>query len=125
MDARRNLPDGRPRARGLGLPFVANCGVHNAITDVPGVEVGFTTLIEGEGDLVIGEGPVRTGVTAILPRGHTEELPPVWAAMFSFLGMVERGSTRIQMMNAKKVIATEASIASRQSKIPLTSSAMR
>ena len=49
----------------------------------------------------------------------------VWAAMFSFLGMVERGSTRIQMMNAKKVIATEASIASRQSKIPLTSSAMR
>ena len=49
----------------------------------------------------------------------------VWAAMFSVLGMVERGSTSIQMMNAKKVIATEASIASRQSKIPLTSSAMR
>ena len=86
MDARRNLPDGRPRARGLGLPFAANCGVNNAITDVPGVEVGFTTLIEGEGDLAIGHGPVRTGVTAILPRGHTEELPPVWAAMFSLNG---------------------------------------
>ena len=83
MDARRNLPDGRPRARGLSLPFAANCGVNNAITDVPGVEVGFTTLVEGEGELVIGQGPVRTGVTAILPRGHTEELPPVWAAMFS------------------------------------------
>ncbi|MDA1356902.1 MAG: P1 family peptidase [Proteobacteria bacterium] len=86
MDARRSLPDGRPRGRGLGLPFAANCGVNNAITDVPGVEVGFTTLIEGEGELVIGEGPVRTGVTAILPRGHTEELPPVWAAMFSLNG---------------------------------------
>ena len=86
MDARRNLPDGRPRGRGLGLPFAANCGVNNAITDVPGVEVGFTTLIEGEGDLVIGKGPVRTGVTAVLPRGHTEELPPVWAAMFSLNG---------------------------------------
>ena len=86
MDARRTLPDGRPRARGLGLPFATNCGVNNAITDVPGVEVGFTTLIEGEGDLVIGQGPVRTGVTAILPRGHTEELPPVWAAMYSLNG---------------------------------------
>ena len=86
MDARLNLPDGRPRGRGLGLPFAANCGAHNAITDVPGVEVGFTTLIEGEGDLVIGEGPVRSGVTAILPRGRTEELPPVWAAMFSLNG---------------------------------------
>jgi len=86
MDARRNLPDGRPRGRGLGLPFAANCGVNNAIIDVPGVEVGFTTLIEGEGDLVIGKGPVRTGVTAVLPRGHTEELPPVWAAMFSLNG---------------------------------------
>ena len=86
MDARRNLPDGRPRARGLSLPFAANCGVNNAITDVPGVEVGFTTLVEGEGELVIGQGPVRTGVTAILPRGHTEELPPVWAAMFSLNG---------------------------------------
>lgn len=86
MDARRYLPDGRKRARGLGLPFAENCGALNALTDVPGVQVGFTTLIDGEGDLVIGRGPVRTGVTAILPRGHTEELPPVWAAMFSLNG---------------------------------------
>ncbi len=86
MDARHYLPDGRPRGRGLGLPFSGNCGANNAITDVPGVEVGFTTLIDGDGDLVIGEGPVRTGVTAILPRGHSPELEPVWAAMFSLNG---------------------------------------
>jgi D-aminopeptidase len=86
MDAKLNLPDGRPRARGLGLPFAANCGANNALTDVPGVEVGYTTLIEGAGELVVGEGPVRTGVTAILPRGHTGELPPVWAAIFSLNG---------------------------------------
>ena len=86
MDAKLNQPNGRPRARGLGLPFAANCGANNALTDVPGVEVGYTTLIEGAGDLVVGEGPVRTGVTAILPRGHTHELPPVWAAMFSLNG---------------------------------------
>jgi D-aminopeptidase len=86
MDAKLNLPDGRLRGRGLGLPFAANCGANNALTDVPGVEVGYTTLIKGAGDLVIGEGPVRTGVTAILPRGHTHELPPVWAAMFSLNG---------------------------------------
>lgn len=86
MDAKLNLPDGRPRARGLGLTFAANCGANNAITDVPGVEVGYTTLVEGAGELVVGEGPVRTGVTAILPRGHSHELPPVWAAMFSLNG---------------------------------------
>jgi D-aminopeptidase len=86
MDAKLNQPNGRPRARGLGLPFAANCGANNALTDVPGVEVGYTTLIDGEGNLVVGAGPVRTGVTAILPRGHTHELPPVWAAMFSLNG---------------------------------------
>ena len=53
---------------------------------MPGVEVGFTTLIEGEGDLVVGKGPVCTGVTAILPHGHTAELPSVWAALFSLNG---------------------------------------
>ncbi|MDP6474087.1 MAG: P1 family peptidase [Alphaproteobacteria bacterium] len=93
MDTTLVLADGRPRGRGLGLPFAANCGADNAITDVPGVEVGFTTLIEGEGDLVVGEGPVRTGVTAILPRGHTAELPPVWAAMFSLNGNGEMTGT--------------------------------
>jgi len=58
-----------PRARDLGVPFDGTPGRFNAITDVPGVEVGFKTLVAGEGRRVIGKGPVRTGVTAILPRG--------------------------------------------------------
>jgi D-aminopeptidase len=59
----------QPRARELGVPFDGTPGPLNAITDVPGVEVGFKTLIAGEGRLIVGKGPVRTGVTAILPRG--------------------------------------------------------
>ena len=59
----------QPRARDLGIPFDGTPGPLNAITDVPGVEVGYKTLISGEGRLVVGQGPVRTGVTAILPRG--------------------------------------------------------
>jgi len=59
----------KPRARDLGVPFDGAPGPQNAITDVPGVLVGHTTLISGEGKLVVGKGPVRTGVTAILPRG--------------------------------------------------------
>jgi D-aminopeptidase len=59
-----------PRARDLGVPFDGTPGPLNAITDVAGVEVGYKTLISGEGRLVIGKGPVRTGVTAILPRGR-------------------------------------------------------
>ena len=62
-------PAGLRRARGLGVPFDGAPGPWNAITDVPGLEVGYTTLIEGDGPLVVGRGPVRTGVTAILPRG--------------------------------------------------------
>jgi D-aminopeptidase len=57
------------RARDLGIPFDGKPGPLNAITDVAGVEVGYKTLISGEGRLVVGKGPVRTGVTAILPRG--------------------------------------------------------
>jgi D-aminopeptidase len=60
----------RTRARDLGIPFEGRTGPLNAITDVGGVEVGYTTLIEGEGALQVGKGPVRTGVTAILPRGR-------------------------------------------------------
>ena len=56
-----------PRARDLGVPFDGTPGLNNAITDVSGVEVGFTTLISGDGPLVRGKGPVRTGVTAIFP----------------------------------------------------------
>ena len=59
----------RPRARDLGVPFDGAPGPLNAITDIPGVWVGQTTLIEGSGKLVVGQGPVRTGVTAVLPRG--------------------------------------------------------
>jgi L-aminopeptidase/D-esterase-like protein len=58
-----------PRARDLGIPFDGTPGPLNAITDVAGVEVGYKTLISGEGRLVVGKGPVRTGVTAIFPRG--------------------------------------------------------
>ena len=61
---------GKPRARDLGIPFEGSPGAFNAITDVKGVEVGYTTLISGEGKLVAGRGPVRTGVTAILPQGR-------------------------------------------------------
>ena len=59
------------RARDLGIPFDGTPGPLNAITDVKGVEVGLTTLIEGDGALVVGKGPVRTGVTVIFPRGKT------------------------------------------------------
>lgn len=61
----------KPRARDLGIPFSGTPGKLNAITDVAGVEVGFTTLIEGHGNLPEGKGPVRTGVTAIFPKGKT------------------------------------------------------
>ena len=72
----------KPRARDLGIPLDGNPGPFNAITDVPGVEVGYTTLISGEGKLVVGQGPVRTGVTAILPRGRAT-LDPVFAAFYA------------------------------------------
>ena len=71
-----------PRARGIGIPFDGTPGPLNAITDVAGVEVGFKTLISGEGKLVIGKGPVRTGVTAILPRGKSGK-EGVFAGFFS------------------------------------------
>jgi L-aminopeptidase/D-esterase-like protein len=59
----------QPRARDLGVPFDGTPGPNNAITDVEGVLVGHTTLISGNGKLIVGKGPVRTGVTAVLPRG--------------------------------------------------------
>ncbi len=72
------------RARDLGIPFDGVPGPLNAITDVPGVEVGHATIIRGDGPLVKGEGPVRTGVTAILPRGRTFD--PVMAATYALNG---------------------------------------
>src|SRR6478735_10032644 len=74
------------RARDLGIPFEGTPGKLNAITDVPGVEVGYTTLISGEGKLEVGKGPVRTGVTAILPRGKDPAAPAVFAGTFSLNG---------------------------------------
>jgi L-aminopeptidase/D-esterase-like protein len=70
----------KPRARDLGVPFDGTPGPLNAITDVKGVEVGQVTLISGEGRLVVGKGPVRTGVTAIFPQGRSfrERLFGAW-----------------------------------------------
>jgi len=82
----------RVRARDLGIPFDGVPGRIDAITDVQGVEVGRTTLISGEGKLVVGEGPVRTGVTAILPRGK-DSSDPVFAGWFSLNGNGEMTGT--------------------------------
>jgi D-aminopeptidase len=82
----------KPRARDLGVPFDGRSGPFNAITDVKGVEVGHTTLISGSGKLKVGEGPVRTGVTAVLPRGKNS-LDPVFGAWFSLNGNGEMTGT--------------------------------
>jgi len=82
----------KPRARDLGIPFDGNPGPFNAITDVKGVEVGHTTLISGEGPLKVGVGPVRTGVTAVLPRGR-ESKDAVFAAWFTENGNGEMTGT--------------------------------
>jgi len=83
----------RPRARELGVPFDGTPGPMNAITDVAGVEVGQTTLVAGEGKLVVGQGPVRTGVTAILPRGKRSNDDAVFAGWFSQNGNGEMTGT--------------------------------
>ena len=72
------------KARDLGIPFDGKPGIFNAITDVEGVLVGHSTIIEGEGELVIGKGPIRTGVTTILPLGKTTA--EVFASFFSYNG---------------------------------------
>lgn len=81
----------RPRARDLGIPFDGTSGPLNAITDVKGVEVGHTTLISGDGKLEVGKGPIRTGVTAILPRG--KKYNPVFAGWYSLNGNGEMTGT--------------------------------
>ena len=82
----------KPRARDLGVPFDGTPGPFNAITDVKGVEVGHTTLVSGSGKLVVGTGPVRTGVTAIFPRGKAS-LDPVFGGWFSLNGNGEMTGT--------------------------------
>ncbi|MGI8436347.1 MAG: P1 family peptidase [Chthoniobacterales bacterium] len=81
------------RARALGVPFDGTPGSLDAITDVAGVTVGYTTLVSGEGKLKVGEGPVRTGVTAILPRGEKSLDDPVYAGVFSLNGNGEMTGT--------------------------------
>jgi D-aminopeptidase len=83
----------KERARDLGVPFDGTPGKSNAITDVPGVLVGHTTLISGEGKLQIGKGPVRTGVTAVLPRGKDSMNDAVFAGWFSQNGNGEMTGT--------------------------------
>lgn len=84
--------DKKPRARDLGIPLEGTPGRLNSITDVKGVAVGHTTLISGEGKLKVGVGPVRTGVTAVLPRGR-ESTDPVFAGWFSLNGNGEMTGT--------------------------------
>jgi len=86
-------PAAKPRARDLGVPFDGSPGPLNAITDVSGVAVGHTTLISGEGKLQIGKGPIRTGVTAILPRGKDSMSNPVFAGWWSLNGNGEMTGT--------------------------------
>jgi D-aminopeptidase len=81
-----------PRARDLGIPFEGTPGPLNSITDVKGVEVGYQTLIRGEGKLQIGVGPVRTGVTAVFPRGKSG-VDPVFAGWFTENGNGEMTGT--------------------------------
>src|SRR5436190_8230809 len=82
----------KPRARDLGVPFDGKPGALNAITDVKGVEVGHTTLISGEGTLKVGTGPVRTGVTAVVPRGRDSK-DQVFAGWFTLNGNGEMTGT--------------------------------
>ncbi|REF28221.1 L-aminopeptidase/D-esterase-like protein [Xenorhabdus cabanillasii] len=83
------------RARDFGIPFSGTTGKYNAITDVNGVKVGYSTIIEGNGKLEVGKGPIRTGVTAILPRG--KNFNPVFSGIFSLNGNGEMtGSQWVQ-----------------------------
>jgi D-aminopeptidase len=89
----QDKPAAKPRARDLGVPFDGTPGPLNAITDVSGVTVGHTTIISGEGKLQVGKGPVRTGVTAILPRGKDTMSNPVFAGWWSLNGNGEMTGT--------------------------------
>ncbi|MEQ9488602.1 MAG: P1 family peptidase [Alphaproteobacteria bacterium] len=86
MTAHFQTPSGRSRARALPVPFDGAPGLNNAITDVAGVSVGYQTLVHGDGPRVVGEGPVRTGVTAILPRPRAMLHVPCFAGSYSLNG---------------------------------------
>lgn len=87
-----NAQTNKPRARDLKIPFDGTPGKLNAITDVPGVEVGHKTIIKGDGKLEIGKGPARTGVTAIFPLGKNS-IERVFASWFSLNGNGEMTGT--------------------------------
>lgn len=87
-----NTTKSKPRARDLGVPFDGTPGPFNGITDVPGVTVGHSTIVSGSGPLVVGQGPVRTGVTAILPRG-AKSPSRVFGAWFPLNGNGEMTGT--------------------------------
>ena len=93
LPTRPTIEHKQVRARDLGIPFEGKPGKFNAITDVAGVEVGYTTLMSGDGKLEVGKGPVRTGVTAVLPRGHASLNDPVYAGFFSLNGNGEMTGT--------------------------------
>jgi D-aminopeptidase len=100
-DPLKHTPSGKPRARHYGIPFDGVPGKNNAITDVEGVSVGYTTIVAGDGPLIVGKGPVRTGVTAILPRPVDRLLEPVFGGLFSANGNGEMtGSHMIEEVGA-------------------------
>lgn len=86
MASKHMTRSGKPRARALGLNFEGKPGPSNNITDVDGVSVGYSTIVEGDGALRVGHGPVRTGVTAILPRRPENLSIPVFAGYHNFNG---------------------------------------
>lgn len=94
-DAHDRTPAGKPRARHYGIGFAGRPGPWNAITDVAGVAVGYTTLIDGDGPLEVGKGPVRTGVTAILPRARAELATPLFAGIYSMNGNGEMSGSHL------------------------------
>jgi L-aminopeptidase/D-esterase-like protein len=93
MNSHHLTPGGKVRGRGLKLPFSGEPGENNAITDVAGVEIGVTTLISGDGKLIVGQGPVRTGVTALLARGRAQTQVPCAAGFYSLNGNGEMTGT--------------------------------
>ena len=88
-----NMTKAKDRARDLGIPFQGTPGLLNAITDVAGVQVGHSTIISGSGKLIVGKGPVRTGVSAVLPRGANSMQDPVFAGWYSLNGNGEMTGT--------------------------------
>jgi D-aminopeptidase len=94
-DVYKRTPAGKPRARFYAIPFDGTPGPLNSITDVDGLSVGYTTLISGDGKLIVGNGPVRTGITAILPRRRAELAVPLFAGFCSFNGNGEMSGTHL------------------------------